>query len=300
MDLRALEAFHAVIEEGGVSAAAMRLGLTQPAVSARLRSLERSFGRALFHRCGNRLELTAAGRELRARTEAFARAAREVDAYLAQRGRLEAGELTLGADGPFDVMPLVAAFRSRHPGVRVRIEIGNTEQVRRQLERGRVDAAVLMLAEDAGRFRTLAIGEDRLAVLLPAGHELCDLPRVPLARLVAAPLVLREPGSMTRSLFEQACRERGLEVRPGLELGSREAVREAVVAGLGLGVVFAGEQPPDPRVALRPFAGFECRIARHLAALPERSDLRISEELFRIAQALAVARRPASETRAGL
>lgn len=292
MDLRPLEAFHTVVEEGSVSAAAARLGLSQPAVTARLRALEVLCGRALFRRRGNRLELTQAGRELRRRTEAAFRVARDALLHVRERGRLDGGLVHLAADGPFEVMSLLALVRRRHPGLRLQLGLGNTRYVREELESGRVDAAVLMVEEERSDWHLHRLAEDRLVLLLPVGHALAALPEVPLARLVEEEVVVREVGSITRALFDKACGHAGVRIAPAWELGSREAVREAVAAGLGVGVGFAAEQPPDPRLVVRPIAGVEMRIGRYLACLKERAQLRLNEELFRAARLLTAAGRP--------
>lgn len=289
MDLRALEAFVLVLREGGVTRAAARLGVTQPAISARLRTLEQLVGQPLLVRRRGRLQLTAAGRELLARAEPLVALAEDVQSWIRDAGRLGAGRLCLGADGPFGVMPLLAAFRRCHPRIAVELRIGNTAHVMGELRAGVTDAAVVMLDDPVPDLETALLSRDRLYALLPAGHRLARDAALPLAQLVAEPLVLRERGSATRALFEAAAARAGLRLQPVLELGSREAVREAVAAGLGAAVVFGEEQPPDPRLVVIPVPELERPIPRVLACLPGRRHLRVNEALYRLAEALSTA-----------
>lgn len=298
MDLRAVETFVLVVREGGVTRAAERLGVTQPAVSARLRALEERIGRPLLVRRGRRLVPTAAGEELLERARPLVALAEDLQSWIGDAGRLEAGRLRLGADGPFGVMPLVAAFRHRYPRVAVELRIGNTQRVAAELREGLTDAAVVMLERPAEDLDTYTLSEDRLFALLPRGHPLAEPALLALARLVAGPVILREPGSATRAVLERALREAGLAARPVLELGSREAVREAVAAGLGAGVVFGEEQPPDPRLVLVPLAGPLPAVPRVLACLPARRSLRVTSALFALAARVPVADAGEAERRA--
>jgi aminoethylphosphonate catabolism LysR family transcriptional regulator len=293
MDLRPLEAFVLVLREGGVTRAAERLGLTQPAVSARLRALEEEVGRPLVVRRGSRLHPTPAGEELLRRAEPLLAMADDIRSWIRDAGRLRAGRLRLGADGPFGVMPLVAAFRARYPRVTIEMRIGNTARVATELREGVTDAAVLMLDHVPDELAAVVLSEDRLCALLPAGHRLEATGLVPLARLVEEPLILREPGSATRATLERALRAAGLAAEPVLELGSREAVREAVAAGLGVGVVFSGEQPPDPRLRAVPLADAGPPLPRMLACLRARRTLRVTSALFALAAGMVPAAAPA-------
>jgi aminoethylphosphonate catabolism LysR family transcriptional regulator len=283
MDWRSLEAFVCVLREGGVTRAAERLGLTQPAVSARLKALAEQVGRPLLQRRGGRLQPTPAGLELLRRAEPLLALAEDLEAWIRDAGRLKAGRLRLGADGPFGVMPLVAAFRARYPRVTVELRIGNTARVAAELGEGITDAAVLMLDQVPDELVAMVLSEDRLCALVPRGHPLAAIVPLPLARLAAEPLILREPGSATRAAFERALAAAGLAPEPVLELGSREAVREAVAAGLGLSVVFSGEQPPDPRLSLVALEDGGPPLPRVLACLRARRSLRVTSALFALA-----------------
>ena len=288
MNFEQLLTLRAVVEEGGVTRAAARLGLTQPAVTARMRGLEAAVGRALFRRQGNRLALTEAGAELYERSRGLLALWDDLALRVAESGRLARGRLRLGADGPFGVMDLVRRFMAAHPGVTLRLEIGNAARVVEELARGVTDAAVVTLDRPPeARWHALRLGEEHLAALLPADHPLARRARVSLAQLADERLVFREPGSATRTLLEAALARADLRPRIAIELGSREAVREAVAAGLGVSAVLSGEQPPDPRLRLVPLGPPAPRLGRWLLCLAERRELRLNEALFALARGLS-------------
>ena len=249
MSFAQLRAFHAVASEGGFTRGALRLGISQPAVTVQVRALEQRYGVLLFRRLGQRIELTEFGRELWQRTRRVFAELDDLEELMASAGELRVGRLEIGADGPFSVMDLVAGFIGRYPGVRVAVRIGNAARVLADLREARTDLAVLNLIEpDAGAAQPGALSRPDRRLRARAEPWRRAAPAIELAELAAAPLILREPGSATRALLLQAMERAGLAPRIALELGSREAVREAVLAGLGVGAVFAKELVPDPRL----------------------------------------------------
>ncbi|MCY1513733.1 aminoethylphosphonate catabolism associated LysR family transcriptional regulator [compost metagenome] len=128
------------------------------------------------------------------------------------------------------------------------------------------------------------LGEARLCLLVPADHPWVGVrEEVALHELRSEVLLQREPASLTRRTFERACNEQGLELRAALELNSREAVIEAVAAGLGVSIVYSLEVPRDPRVAALPLQG-EGLVSRHfLACLERHAELRVVRAFFEVA-----------------
>ena len=286
MNFAQLRAFHAVASEGGFTRGAERLGISQPAVTVQVRALEQAFGIELFSRRGQRVELTEFGREVWQHARRIFAQVQDLDELLAAAGSLRTGRLTIGADGPFSVMDPVAAFIARYPGVRVAVRIGNAARVVADLEEGRTDLAILNLIGARREIHHEPLYRDRIVAFVAAGHPLAGLAGIGLEELARAPLILREPGSATRALLLDALSGRSLEPTIALELGSREAVREAVLAGLGVGAVFARELVPDPRLVVLPIAGGALGAEVALACLPERRDLRAVRAFFALALAL--------------
>ncbi len=265
----ALRAFVAVVEAGGFSAAAQMLGLSQPSVSAQVHNLEEACGLRLLHRRG-RLELTEDGRTLLvrarlalARVDEFARAAGDLTA-------LRGGRLVLGFSSPAFAMPLLARFSAAHPQVEIATRIGNTGRLLADLAGCQADVAVMACAAPPGEHETVVIARLALGLAVRVDDPLARLAAVPLQAARPALLIQREPGSMTRLLFERA---HAAPLPPSLVVGSREALKEAVAAGLGQGLLFEGETAHDPRLAFVPFCAPEVSAVVCAVALREMRDV---------------------------
>jgi aminoethylphosphonate catabolism LysR family transcriptional regulator len=280
-----LRAFHAVASEGGFTRGATRLGVSQPAVTAQIKALEQAYGIELFHRRGQRVELSDFGRSVLTHSRRLFAQLDDLEALLAAAGSLRIGRLELGADGPFAVMDLLAAFVARYPGVRVAMRLGNATRVLADLREGRVDLAVLNLIEPAGDLHGLVVAHDRLVAVVPERHPWAGRGAIALEELGAAPLILREPGSATRAVLLDALDAAGISPRVVLELGSREAVRQAVLAGLGIGTVFAQELVADERLRALELQGADLSATVSLICLTERRELRAVTAFFEVARA---------------
>jgi LysR family transcriptional regulator, low CO2-responsive transcriptional regulator len=289
MNIAQLRAFHAVATEGGFTRAAHRLGISQPAVTVQVRAIEQAHGLRLFHRRGGSVELTDFGRELLSRTRQVFALLDEVDDLLRSAGALMRGRLELGADGPFAVMGLIAAFRARYPRVQIQTRMGNTARVLRDLEEGRTDLAVLMLERPDARLTAVPLRDDRLVALVPRGHHWARRRRVTLGELNGQPMLFREQGSATRALLSAALERAGVTSEVVLELGSREALREAVAAGLGIGCIFEGEIGRDDRHRLLAIVKPELKATQYLACLPERRELRAVQAFLALVDELGTA-----------
>jgi LysR family transcriptional regulator, low CO2-responsive transcriptional regulator len=197
MNFTQLRAFHAVASAGGFTRGAARLRLSQPAVTVQVRALEQAYGIELFHRRGQRTQLTEFGREVfRQAQQLFARLD-DLEQLLVAAGSLRTGRLALGADGPFAVMDLLAAFLQRYPGVRVTMRLGNATRTLADLREGHTDVAVLNLIEPGEDLVSRPLLRHRLLALVRVGHTWAERGAVALQELSGAPLILREPGSAT-------------------------------------------------------------------------------------------------------
>jgi aminoethylphosphonate catabolism LysR family transcriptional regulator len=275
MRLAQLRSFYAAARYGGFTAGARQLHVSQPTVTSQVRALEDSYGVELLNRHGHRLELTDAGREL------FAIAQRifglEADAVhlLKDSGALRTGKLRIGAVGPYHVMEMIAAFRARYPGIEVTINVGNSEATVQGLKAYASDVAVLAQFAPDPALHFVPYRSHPVVVFVPRDHGLAARTSIGLAGLAAEPLVMREPGSTTRKALEDALRKRRLVPTISLEVGSREAVREAVIRGLGIGVVSEFEFVPDPRLRTLAIADADVRTTTHVVTLKERRHTRV-------------------------
>ena len=243
-----LRAFHAVASEGGFTKAAERHNVTQPTLSGQVRALEESFGVRLFERKGRGAVPTALGRRLLGITQQIFAMEFEARQLLTSAKALASGELRVGADAPYHVLPVLAALNRRYPGIRLTINFGNSEQVLRDLVAGRNEVAVLPEIGADPRLFALPLLRDRLIAFVDGGHPWARRRSIRLAELGDQRLLLREVGSTTRAIIDQALKDAGIRPAESLEIGSREAVREAVAAGLGVGIVAESEFGRDDRL----------------------------------------------------
>ncbi|MBI3976191.1 MAG: LysR family transcriptional regulator [Armatimonadetes bacterium] len=235
-----LRVFHLVAASQSVNRAAQRLGVTQPAVTQQIRRLERAVGLRLFRRDGRRIVPTEAGQTL----EAFARRIFQLvdaagDALEGVAG-LQTGHLAVGASrtaGAYYVADLLDRFKHRHPGVRVTLSVGNSQFVLARILDFTLHAGVIAGRPEDPRLVARPLIRDRLLAVLPPGHPLARKSALAVGDLRGQPLVLREPGSTTRRLIEQAFQARGLAVAATMELEDNEAIKSAVADGIGVAIM---------------------------------------------------------------
>ncbi|MEJ2178483.1 MAG: LysR substrate-binding domain-containing protein, partial [Gammaproteobacteria bacterium] len=158
------------------------------------------------------------------------------------------GELTVGADSPYIITPLMAAYQRRYPGVKISIRYGNSSQLLKWLKSQRCDIAILAnVPEDQPKLNVLQLQPDHLVAFVNREHVWAGQRTVSLEEIVSERVIMREKGSHTRSIFEQALADAGLRLNNVMQIDSREGVREAVAAGLGIGIVSATELGTDTR-----------------------------------------------------
>ncbi|QEY60961.1 LysR family transcriptional regulator [Metapseudomonas lalkuanensis] len=284
MNLFQLRAFDAVVREGSFTRAAERLCISQPAVTGHVKALEEHYQVQLLRRTARQVEPTELGRCLAAISHQLFALADRAEDLLDSSQALTSGRLDLAADSPHLVMPLLARMRERYPGVRINLRLGNTQETLTALHGERVDLALVSDIAPRAGLHLLPLGEARLCLLLPAAHPwIGSREDVALHELRGEVLLQREPGSLTRRTFERACASQELELPADLELNSREAVIEAVAAGIGVSVIYGQEAPKDPRVKVLPLKG-EGLVSRHFLACQQRhAELRVVKAFFEVA-----------------
>lgn len=237
--LRQLRIFEAVARHQSISRAATELYLTQPAVSMQMKQLEVQVGLPLLERVGKRLFLTEAGQELRGHARDIAARLVDLNASMDEFRGLERGLLRLAvvSTANYFLPDILADFSRRHPGVRVSLQVANREVVLASLAAHSTDLAITGRPPESPDIVAQHFMDNPLVVIAPPQHPLVGGGPVPLERLARETLVVREPGSGTRAAMERHFAAHGLEVRPGCELGTNEALKQAVRAGLGLGMV---------------------------------------------------------------
>ncbi|MBP0443346.1 LysR family transcriptional regulator [Roseomonas sp. SSH11] len=269
MTLEQLRVFVAVAERQHVTRAAEALHLTQSAASAAIATLETRSGVRLFDRVGRGIELTGAGRAFLAEARAVLARAEAAETVLAELAGLARGTLPVHASQTIASYWLprhLVAFRRAHPGITVPLSIGNTAQVAAAVAAGTAELGFVEGAVEDPHFIARTVAMDQLVVVVAPSHPWASRPPADLATLVReGEWVLREPGSGTRSAFEDSLHAAGLD--PGalavtLELPSNESVRGAVEAGLGATAISASVAAPSIEAGL---------LHRVPIALPERA-----------------------------
>jgi DNA-binding transcriptional LysR family regulator len=286
MTLEQLRIFVAVAERQHITKAAVALNLAQSAVSASIAALEERHATPLFHRVRRGIELTEAGRMFVAEAKAVLARAAGAELALAELGGLVRGTLAVEASQTIAGYWLprhIVAFRRAHPGVEVRLSIGNTLQVARAVHDGAAELGFVEGEIDDPLLISTRVARDQLVVVVAPDHPKADRPVAP-EDIVSMEWVMREPGSGVRSAFEAELRRFGISpsaLRVVLEMPSTEAVRAAVEAGLGATVLPASVAAPSLEAdLLRPvrldMAEREFRAIRHR----ERHQSRAASELL--------------------
>jgi len=270
--LGALRTFVAVVEAGSFSRAASSFGISQPTVSIQLNNLEQACGMPLLHR-RPRIALTEAGRELFIRARQILSRLDEFEAVARDLSGLQRGRLSVGLSTPAYAMPLLASFMAAQPAIGVSTRIGNTATLLEDIAQCRIDIGVMTLDEPVGSLHCTLIAPQRLTMIIPRGDSWSGKGSVHLAELAERPLVMREEGSMTRRLIEAAFAARDATPRVRLEVGSREAVKEAVAAGIGVGILLEGELCGDARLVELALTGTSVVGGVYAVALKEAVDI---------------------------
>ena len=240
MDTRQLAAFCAVVERRSFSQAAEQLGVTQPAVSLQIRSLEKRLGVQLLDRSGRRVEPTEAGQRLYRSAQRLLALEEQLLVELGDEAEGDlAGRLEIGAStGPGGtVLPVVLCeFQRRHPGVHVALSVSDTQRVIEQVARRELELGVVGAQRRHRGVVFEPFFRDEVVLAVPRGHRFANR-SVTLAELTGEPLVLMQEGAGVRQVIDEELRAAGVRLRDldvPLELGLQESARSAVVGGFGV------------------------------------------------------------------
>lgn len=238
MTLEQLRIFVAVAAVEHITRAAETLHMTQSAVSAAISSLEGRHGVRLFDRVGRSIMLNSTGRLFLAEAQKVLAAAQAAEAALADLSGLMRGDLSIMASqtvASYWLPARLAAYRRRHPGIRLSVGIGNTAEVSRAVRDGKAEIGLIEWADDQPGVTARLVAMDEMVVIVAPGHPWATRTR-PVTDLTESAWVLREPGSGTRRAFDSLAAAHGLDparLGPDLELPENEAVVGAVEQGMG-------------------------------------------------------------------
>ncbi|CUA96554.1 transcriptional regulator, LysR family [Thiomonas bhubaneswarensis] len=237
--LRQLEILQAVARTGSFSRASEALHLTQPAVSMQIKQLEHLLDMPLFEHSGKKIRLTEAGNETLRSAQYVFRELTNLEQSLANLKGLKGGVLTVSAVSTASVLAarLMAMFRSQNPQVRISLNVINRETLLKHLTENISDLALMGAPPEGYHLSATPFMENPLVIIASAHHPLARKKRIPLARLIKEPLVVREPASGTRRALENFLLDQHLPFRPAMEMNKNEAIKQAAEVGLGVGLV---------------------------------------------------------------
>lgn len=237
--MRQLQIFESVARHLSYTRAAQSLHLTQPAVSMQIKQLEGIAGLPLFEQLGKKIHLTAAGKELLQYCRGILQQVGEAENVLTELRDADRGRLAISAatTASYLATQLLAEFCKRHPKVSVSLGVSNREVVLAQLALNEMDMAIMGRPPEGLDLEMHAFMGNPMVVLAPPQHALARERGIALERLQQETFLMREPGSGTRMAMERFFAERGIHLVTGSEMSTNEAIKQAVQAGMGLGIL---------------------------------------------------------------
>ncbi|WBU53623.1 LysR substrate-binding domain-containing protein [Paracoccus sp. SCSIO 75233] len=234
-----MESVRAVAESGSYAAAARRLRVTQPNISALVRGIEAEFEVRLFRRENGRLVPTELCLKLCDSAERIAEAQADARRLLVSRASLREGEIVIGLGNAMPGMAVIAKFHRSFPHVKLQVETGSHQKITRGVLSHDYDIGVLPDAPRDSRFRVRHLSETRVLAIAPKDHPLAAADEISAKTLCREPLIFRAPGSSTQRAVDHMFARAGLTPKPFLTLDARDGLYEAVVNGLGIGFIWA-------------------------------------------------------------
>ncbi|WP_235814001.1 LysR family transcriptional regulator, partial [Pseudomonas ficuserectae] len=239
LNLNHLHTFSLVIAHGSFSAAAERLHLTQPAVSLQIRQLEDQLNLKLIERVGKRLKPTSAGTTLLEHIARIEAVVEDALLELSSHASGVAGKVAIGTGATACIHllpPMLQALRRRFAQLDVRVSTGNTDGILKAVEENRLDLALVTLPASGRSLHITPLLEDEFVAIFASSQQPIAAEMTP-EHLCELPLVVFEAGSSTRLLINEWFLQAGIRIKPVMELGNIEAIKEMVAAGLGYSIV---------------------------------------------------------------
>jgi len=239
LTLRQIEVFNAVARHRNYTRAAEELHLSQPAVSMQVRQLEQGIGLPLFEQVGKQMHLTEAGGQMYIYSRNMSDLLVEAEAVFEAIKGVESGTLTISVatTASHFATRLLAEFSKQHEGITISLDVTNREALRKQLENNEPDLVIMGQPPEGVDVEAAAFMDNPLVMIAPANHALIRQNKIPLSHFANENFVVREVGSGTRGATQRFFDEHDVPFKTGIEMTSNEAIRQAVEAGLGLGIV---------------------------------------------------------------
>lgn len=237
--LHQLQVFEAIAKHGSFTRAAEELFLTQPTISQQMKQLTKAVGLPLFEQVGKRLYLTDAGQEVLKVCRDISERLSQMEMTLADLKGLKQGNLRLAVitTAKYFVPRLLGPFRHRYPGINIFLQVINRQRVLERLSENLDDLYILGQPPSNLDINLRPVLENPLVVIAPHNHPLAQEKNIPLQRLAEEPFIMREPGSGTRMAVEDFFEENRVALNVEMEIGSNEAIKQAIAGGLGVSVL---------------------------------------------------------------
>ncbi|WP_193194704.1 LysR family transcriptional regulator [Nostoc sp. MG11] len=245
--LHQLKVFEAAARHSSFTRAAEELFLTQPTVSMQIKQLTKSVGLPLFEQVGKRLYLTEAGRELFATCRQIFDTIAQFEMKVADLKGLKQGQLRLAVitTAKYFIPRLLGPFCQLYPGIDISLQVTNHERILERMSSNLDDLYIMSQVPENLDVNFEPFLENPLVVFAPVNHPLAKERNIPIQRLSNEPFIMREPGSGTRRAVQTLFDEHGITVKVKLELGSNEAIKQAIAGGLGISVLSRHTLMPD-------------------------------------------------------
>ncbi|TAK41054.1 MAG: LysR family transcriptional regulator [Betaproteobacteria bacterium] len=265
-----LRVFEASARLGSLSRAAEELHIAQPTASVQIKKLTETVGLPLFEQVGKRIFLTDAGQHLYAGCHEVFRALCALEDALNGMRAVESGHLRLAASstGKYFAPRMLGAFMQRYPGVDAALELHNWKTLIERLAHNEDDLYIFAAPLERDDVVTQALLPNPLVVFARDDHPLAGAGRIAFERIAHEPFLMREPGSGTRRLAQKLFEQRGMPSRIRMELSTDEAIKEAILAGLGVAIMSRftfGLEPETPRLICLDVEGFPLENHWHFA-----------------------------------
>lgn len=270
-----LKAFHYVAQHGGFSRAAEALFLSQPAISEQVRKLEQEHDVLLFRRERKRVALTPEGERLYVLTKQYFDVEQQIEEYMSETRASVDGTLRIIADSAHHVTDILSRFRTRYPKVFVTLRTGNTGDVLDALRSYNAEIGVLGSLSPGSDLRFVDLGGSQIVAFAAKGTVPKGLTSMSLKDLSEKTLIFREAGSKTRQKIETEAAKQGVILTPAIEAEGREAVREVVASGAGIGFVSQAEFGNDDRLAQIPIRDADIRMTESLVYMAQRREVKV-------------------------
>ena len=279
-----IRVFNMVARLSNISAAAGRLGVTQPAITAQIRTLEKAYGVMLFERSNTGVRLTELGRKLYRETASLEEQEEVIEGILGDSSILKTGELRIISGAPSLCVSLVSDFNRLYPGVRLDVRFGNWGRVTGAIFERQADVAILTDPPPDERLHLMDLVDQSLDCLVPANHALAAREIISFADLADHPVIFRNGDSLTQRLVDDSLSKAAVRIDPMISMETREAVYDAVAEGMGIGFMLSAASKRQEGVCRIPIREVPERFPERVFCLKPNLRRRVVQAFFEVAE----------------